>query len=122
MKIISLLLLSTAFFSINCSKNAVDNLSNDSSNIYLKNTEIYEYPLGISGDEERVVIKKQPLHYKISEVVRNKDTNWEAVYIYRPMENYTGHDNVEIELRTGSDGASPPTQISVVKLDFLIIQ
>jgi hypothetical protein len=97
-------------------------MTNDSSIITLRNSDVYQYPLGISGDEEGAAIIKQAIHYRVSEIKRDKSTNWAAVYFYQPKENYIGNDYVEIELSTGSDGASPSTKVSVMKIKFLITQ
>ncbi len=120
MKMHLLLLLSIGILVVHCKENAVDSLPKDDVAIYLKNSEIYRHPLPISGDEEGASISKQTLHYQVSEIVRNKSTNWQAVYFYQPKKNYIGKDYVEIELSIGSDGASPPTKVSDLKFSFII--
>jgi len=117
-----LLLLSIGILVVNCKENAVDSLPKDDTAIFLKKSEIYRHPLPISGDEEGASVSKQALHFKVSGIVRNKSTNWQAVYFYQPKENYVGKDYVEIELRTGSNGASPPAKISLVKISFIITE
>ena len=71
--------------------------------VELKRTEIYEYRTGVSGDEEG-----------------DSTTNWEAVYHYQAKKDYVGKDEVEIETSRGSDGASPPTEIEVITIKFII--
>ena len=48
--------------------------------IVIKNSETYEYKTGIAGDEEGVIITKQSKHHEISEIIRGKETGYEAVY------------------------------------------
>ena len=82
----------------------------------IKNSETYEYRTGISGDEEGASIILQAENSAVSEIVRNAETEWEAVYIYRAKSFFSGTDYVEIELSTGSDGASPPTSSEIVRI------
>jgi hypothetical protein len=88
--------------------------------VELKNSDVYEYEIGISGDEEGALISKQAEHYEVSEIVRDSSTQWEAVYRYKPQENYAGNDYVEIETHRGSDGASPSTDIELIKIEFTV--
>lgn len=84
--------------------------------ISIQNSETYEYRTGIAGDEDGASILHQAKHFVVSDIVRNAETFWEAVYIYKPKPGFHGTDYVEIELSTGSDGASPPTNVEVVKI------
>lgn len=61
----------------------------------------------MGGDEDGAAIVSQAHHYAVSEIRRNAQTNWVAVYIYQPALGFVGSDHVELEVRTGSDGASP---------------
>jgi len=88
--------------------------------VELNQAETYEYKTGISGDEEGASIKKQAQHYEVSEIVRGSTTNWEAVYRYQAKKDYVGDDEVEIETSRGSDGASPPTEIELITIKFII--
>ena len=72
------------------------------------------------GDEEGVAIVRQADHFEISEMVRNAETNWEAVYRYKAKSGFRGVDFVEIQLSSGSDGASPPTKIELIKIQMTI--
>ncbi len=113
-----LFLLLVVFFACN---NTTDSISQDGDiNVVIKSSEIYEYKTGISGDEESVSIIRQAKHYEISDVVRNADTKYEAVYRYKPKEGFIGTDYVELEERTGSDGASPPTQLELIKISIKV--
>lgn len=79
--------------------------------------ELYQYPT-VGGDEEGARIVTQARHYATSEIRRNAATNWVATYVYQPAAGFTGSDGVEIEILTGSDGASPPTKTQRVAIQF----
>ena len=115
----SIILLLAGVLHLSCDS---DNpVSSDSSlQITLKNTEQYEYNTKIGGDEEGAKIITQANHYHRSEIVRDESTSWAAVYKYEPASGYTGRDYVEIETQTGSDGASPPNEISIIKITFFV--
>ena len=87
--------------------------------VAMKNTDTFRYPT-VGGDEEGALILRQALHYRLSEIQRNQSTHWIAVYVYQPEAGYVGGDSAEIEIRAGSDGASPPTRISRVRFRFSI--
>ena len=67
----------------------------------------------MSTKQEFLVIKKQAVHYEVSEIIRDSTTNWEAMYCYPAAKNYVGSDEVEIETSRGSDGVSPSTEIEI---------
>ena len=85
--------------------------------VALRNTETYQYPT-VGGDEEGATIVLQPTHYSISEMRRDATTNWIATYVYRPAAGFVGKDEAVIEISTGSDGASAPTDIKRVAFRF----
>ena len=87
--------------------------------VYLKNTETFQYRT-VGGDEEGATIAVQAAHYSISEIRRDAATNWYAVYVYRPAAGFVGEDHAEVEVHTGSDGASAPTNIRKVVFRFSI--
>jgi hypothetical protein len=87
--------------------------------VSLKNTETYQYPT-VGGDEEGAGITTQAKHYSISEIRRNAETNWVATYVYQPAAGFVGSDDAEIEIVSGSDGASPPTNIRRVAFRFAV--
>jgi hypothetical protein len=87
--------------------------------VSVRNTETYEYPT-VGGDEDGAVITTQAAHYTVSEIRRSQETNWVAVYVYRPSEGFVGQDRAEIEIREGSDGASAPTRIRRVEFRFTV--
>ena len=86
-------------------------------NVSLKNSEVYQYPAA-GGDEEGARISSQAAHYAISEIRRDAQTGWVSTYVYQPQAAFVGVDYVEIEILTGSDGASPPTSIKRVAFRF----
>ena len=89
--------------------------------VSLKNTETYQYPT-VGGDEEGARISTQANHYSISEIRRNEETQWVAVYVYQPADGFVGSDYAEIDILTGSDGASSPTNIKRVAFRFAVHQ
>lgn len=84
--------------------------------VSLSNTETFSYAT-VGGDEEGARIAIQPKHAMISEIRRGAETNWVATYVYKPMPGYIGSDYAQLEILTGSDGASPP-DIQKVVIEF----
>lgn len=101
---------------VGCENTTDPNIKASTTFVRITNSETYEFRTGISGDEEGATIKMQAKHFLVSDIVRNADTKWEAVYVYKPESVYRGTDYVELELSTGSDGASPPTNIEIIKI------
>jgi hypothetical protein len=87
--------------------------------VSLRSTETYLYPT-VGGDEDGARISTQAKHFSISAIRRNAETNWVATYVYQPAASFVGSDYAEIEILTGSDGASPPTNIKRVAFHFVI--
>jgi len=87
--------------------------------VALRNTDTYQYPT-VGGDEEGALITRQARHYRVSEIRRDASTGFVCVYVYQPLAGYTGNDYAEIEIRAGSDGASPPGSITRVGFQFII--
>ena len=114
-----LLQICLSFILLNCSTN--NSPVNDEINVQILNSEVYEYKTGISGDEEGASIKKQAQHFEISDIFRNSETGWEAVYRYKPESNFIGFDYVELEIKTGSDGASPSSKIELIKITIEVV-
>lgn len=94
-----------------------DSSSVDVISVSLKNADTYHYPT-VSGDEDGARMSIQAEHYSISEIRRDAETQWVAVYVYRPSAGYVGADYAEIEIFTGSDGASAPTRITRIGFRF----
>lgn len=81
--------------------------------VSLRNSDTFVYPT-VGGDEEGARISVQAEHFRISEIRRGEETNWVATYVYQPVSGYIGSDSTELEILTGSDGASPPDVRKVV--------
>jgi hypothetical protein len=107
-------------FSFGCQNTTDPNIKEEIKNVSVSNTEVFEYQTGISGDEELATIEKHPKNYEISTIVRDSTTNWEAVYQYKPESGFQGTDYVELKLGTGSNGASPNKNITVIKLNITV--
>lgn len=75
--------------------------------VALQKGQTYEYRT-VGGDEEGATIVVHPMHFAISEIRRGPATNWVAVYVYQPAAGFVGSDYAELQVLTGSDGASPP--------------
>lgn len=106
--------------SVSCLNTTTPSIEEELKTVSISSSETFEYPTGISGDEESATIAKHPNHYDTSKIVRDSSTNWEAVYKYKPISNFKGTDNVELKLGTGSDGASDHTNIKLVKIEIMI--
>jgi len=85
--------------------------------VSLTNAQAYKYPT-VGGDEEGARISVQPSHAFTSEIRRSAETNWVATFIYQPTAGFVGSDYAEIEIMTGSDGASPPRNVKRVVFRF----
>ena|ERR1041384_6269513 len=95
--------------------------SPESINVSLRNGDTYQYPT-VGGDEDVARISIQAQHYQTSEMRRDAQTNWVATYVYQPAPGFVGSDHVELELLTGSDGASAPKDLKKVALRFTVSQ
>jgi hypothetical protein len=85
--------------------------------VTLTSSQAYQYST-VGGDEEGARISVQPSHAITSEIRRNAETNWVATFVYQPTAGYVGSDYAEIEIATGSDGASPPRNVKRVVFRF----
>lgn len=97
----------------------LDQSSIQAVSVSMKNTETYKYPT-VGGDEDGARIATQAKHYSFSEIRRNAETDFVATYVYQPTPGFVGADYAEIEILTGSDGASEPTNIKKVAFQFII--
>lgn len=79
--------------------------------------QVFQYPT-VGGAEEGARIAVQAQHFSLSEIRRNPDTRWVAVYVYQPADGFQGADYSEIEVLTGSDGASAPTRVTKIAFHF----
>ncbi|MEL7834659.1 hypothetical protein [Fodinibius sp. Rm-B-1B1-1] len=103
-----------------CQNTTDPNVTEETYNISINSGEVFEYPTGISGEEEGATIVRQPDNYEVSTIVRDSTTNWEAVYQYQPKAGFQGTQSVELKLSMGSDGASPSSKVTVVKLNITV--
>lgn len=87
--------------------------------VYLKNTEIFQYRT-VGGDEEGARVSAQAAHFSISEIRRDASTDWYAVYVYQSAAGFVGEDHAEVEVLTGSDGATAPTNIKKMVFRFSV--
>lgn len=121
MKKLCLSILCIIFLLIYSCNNATDSQEYENTiTISIKKSEIYNYKTGIIGDEDGASIIVQAKYYEISDIVRNVDTNWEAVYKYKPRTGFVGTDYVELKLSTGSDGVNPPTNVEIIKIKIVV--
>ena len=88
-------------------------------NATISNSEIYTYNLGSFGDEEGASIEKQAENFEISKLERNFPSG-EIIYTYKPKSSFVGTDYVELKTSRGSNGASPNTNISILKLTIKV--
>ena len=87
--------------------------------VSLTNTELYQFPT-VGGDEEGARISTQARHQSVSEIRRSAATNYVATFAYQAAPGFVGSDDAEIEVLTGSDGASAPQNIKRIAFRFLI--
>lgn len=113
-----ILFLTLLFTFVSCTKDEEPIKNYDSIDIELSKNELFTYDTKNSGDEEGGKIIEQAQHFMISEIVR--DSVFRLVYRYQPKEDYVGEDNVQIELSSGSDGASPSTHFDYITINFTI--
>jgi hypothetical protein len=113
-----LLMVFTCF--ISCSS---DDSNSDAEivkvNASISNSEIYTYNLGSFGDEEGASIEKQAENFEISKLERNFPSG-EIVYTYKPQSGFIGTDYVALKTSKGSNGASPNTNISIIKITIKV--
>lgn len=116
MKIFQICLYIFCLILISCSTGT--DTKNDESyvSVRISQTDLYEFKTGAGGDEDGAFIKTQAKYFQLSAIIRNQETNWEPVYKYKPANAFKGMDYVELEIHTGSDGASPPANIELVKI------
>jgi hypothetical protein len=79
--------------------------------------QLYLYP-PVAGDEEGARIATQAHHYATSEIRRDATTKWVATYAYRPAAGFTGLDEVELEILTGSSGGPSKATVQSVSIQF----
>ncbi len=66
-----------------------------------------DYKTGMSGDEQGVTFLVYAKHQQNCSIVRDKTTDYEAVFRYRSKADYVGKDSVEIEYSDHQPGSGP---------------
>ena len=98
-----------------CSNDDGNNNEIKTENSTISNSDTYTYNLGSFGFEEGANFQKQAKNFEISELVRT-GLKSEIIYKYKAMLNFIGTDYVEIWAGRGSDGASPNTNVKIIKI------
>lgn len=117
---ITTILMMVFTFFISCSSD--DNQSDGEIikvNATISNSEIYTYNLGSFGDEEGASIQKQTENFEISKLERNFPSG-EIIYTYKPQSGFVGTNYVELKTSRGSNGASPNTNIRILKITIKV--
>lgn len=88
--------------------------------IELRSGEEFVYSLGFLGDEEQATIKEDSKNAEVSKLIREFDESATVEYRYQSKADFSGKDTVVLEVRRGSDGASPNREIYITVLHFNI--
>ena len=88
-------------------------------NVSMKNTANYQYST-VGGDEDGARVSMQAKHFSLSEIRRDTATAFVATYVYQPAPGFVGSDYAEVEVLTGSDGASQPNNIKTIAFHFVV--
>ena len=98
-----------------CSNDDGNNNEIKTENSTISNSDTYTYNLGSFGFEEGANFQKQAKNFEISELVRT-GLKSEIIYKYKAKVNFIGTDYVEIWAGRGTDGASPNTNVKIIKI------
>ena len=98
-----------------CSNDDGNNNEIKTENSTISNSDTYTYNLGSFGFEEGANFQKQAKNFEISELVRT-GLKSEIIYKYKAKVNFIGTDYVEIWAGRGSYGASPNTNVKIIKI------
>ena len=104
--------------SINQSTESIIKINNTEKTIELSDNQICEY-IATRG-EDGATIKTQAKHFEISEINRNSETGYAAIYRYKPETNYVGYDFVEIEIMSDVVPFDEPYIGKTVKIEFFV--
>lgn len=102
-----------------CSNDDGSNNEIKTENSTIPNSDTYTYNLGSFGFEEGANFQKQAKNFEISELVRT-GLKSEIIYKYKAKVNFIGTDYVEIWAGRGSDGASPNTNVKIIKINITV--
>jgi hypothetical protein len=110
MKTITTLTLFALFilFSSGCCKEEMDsgNTTTKTVNVDMAANDTYTSAVPHAGDADDVMqITRQAAHFTSSQV--NPSTNGNVVFEYKPAQNFTGTDEVQISNVEGSHGTNP---------------
>ena len=111
----NILSLLCIWFLGSCSNDDGNNNEIKTENSTISNSDTYTYNLGSFGFEEGANFQKQAKNFEISELVRT-GLKSEIIYKYKAKVNFIGTDYVEIWAGRGSDGASPNTNVKIIKI------
>lgn len=85
----------------------------------LRVSETYSLELA-TGDEDGARVVEQAQHFAVSDIRRDASSQWSARYVYEPAAGFVGEDRVQIEVLSGSDGASAPTLRRLISIRFTV--
>jgi len=123
-KIAQILLTATLLFTFSCSDSITETpvsivqIADSDLTVELSKNEICTYLC--TGGEDGAIIKTQAKHSEISEITRNSETNYSAIYSYKAKVNYVGYDFVEIEILPDAIPIDEPNIAKIVKIEFFI--
>lgn len=76
----------------------------------------FEYDFGLFGRDEGPVVIKQPVNAQVSRITRREDNH--AVYHYLPAQDFTGDDEVLIQINRNPEGVN--NNVSYLRIRFRI--
>ncbi|MBU0473816.1 MAG: hypothetical protein KKF62_06590 [Bacteroidetes bacterium] len=123
-KITHILLAATLLFTFGCgdlvteTPVSVVQITDSDLTVELSKNQICTYLC--TGGEDGAIIKTQAEHFEVSEIKRNSNTDYNAIYSYKPKVNYVGYDFVEIEILPDVIPIDEPSISRKVKIEFFI--
>ena len=104
--------------SITETHNSIITIVDTNEIIELSKNQICEY--FCVGGEDGATIKTQAKHFEISEINRNSETGYAAIYRYKPKANYVGYDSVQIEIFPDVVPIEELSNNEIIKIEFFI--
>jgi hypothetical protein len=114
-----LLSIVATLISTSCVKESSSNINQRAIATVVNNYQTYSYDLGIAANHENATIITQASNFERSEIVRDASTDMRYVYFYKPLNNFTGNDMVEIEICSG--GTSQCSSKEKLTINFTVI-
>ena len=115
-----LLLLTGFLLNYACKKevtqNADENIVMDTT-IY--NDQAFKYDLGSFGIEEGAIITKQATHFSESTIERD---GMKIIYKYKPLNGFSGKDEVVIKSERGSYGVNPGNKVKYTGIMIKVLK